>query len=96
MIYKHSSIIKIQENISLSDIKKLIMDNYNINEQDAIDQINSYGNEAQQTADRYEYKKLNIAEHPGFKIIIKQEIIDKSTITYKKVKESKISIILII
>ena len=32
---------KIQENISLSDIKKLIMDNYNINEQDAIDQINS-------------------------------------------------------
>ena len=76
---------KNQELIAPDAIKELLMENFNLSEDKASEKINDYFSQNNQIQSTFNSSRIQLLDHPGFKINIYNSFTNKSSITYKKI-----------
>ena len=79
--------LKLQEAISIEEIKHLIMNNFNLSDVKAIEIIDNFLKETRLAVDAFENKKIKIEDNPGFDIHIETKNIDYVNIKLKQLFE---------
>ena len=77
--------LKIEEGIPIQEIKHMIMNNFNLSQEDTADVLNNFLKEARLQTDAFDHKKLKIENNSGFDIHIETKNTDYTNIKIKQI-----------
>jgi len=80
---------KLQEAISIEEIKRLVMSNFNLIEEKAVEIMDGFLKEIRLAADAFENRKLKVEDNPGFNIHIETKNIDYVNVKLQRLFEIK-------
>ena len=81
--------VKLQEAISIEEIKQLVMSNFNLNEEKAVEIMDGFLKEIRLAVDAFENRKIKVEDNPGFNIHIETKNVDYVNIQLKRLFEIK-------
>ena len=80
---------KLQEAISIEEIKQLVMSNFNITEEKAVEIMDGFLKEIRLATDAFENRKIKVEDNPGFNIHIETKNIDYVNVKLQRLFEIK-------
>ena len=81
--------IKLQESISLEEIKHMVISNFNITEEKAVEIMDGFLKEIRLAVDAFENRKIKVEDNPGFNILIETKNTDYVNIKMKRLFQIK-------
>ena len=79
--------LKLQEAISIEEIKQMVMVNFNLSEEKAVEVLDGFLKETRLAVDAFENRKIKVEDNPGFDIHIETKNTDYVNIKLKQVFE---------
>jgi hypothetical protein len=80
---------KLQEAISIEEIKQLVMSNFNFNEEKTVEIMDGFLKEIRLASDAFENRKIKIEDSPGFDIHIETKNTDYENVKLERLFEIK-------
>ena len=80
---------KLQEAISIEEIKQLVMSNFNFDEEKTVEIMDGFLKEIRLASDAFENRKIKIEDSPGFNIHIETKNTDYENVKLERLFEIK-------